>query len=216
MSNTLWLQQLQQIPSLPIHHLSCYALTVEEGTLLHKNINKGKAAPVDDQRAAQHFEILQHWSIDNNWDHYEVSNLSKPNGRALHNSNYWNGTHYIGLGPSAHSFNGQHRRINKAHNQHYIKHLITHDAPHEIEVLSERDLFNELIIIGLRTSNGIQISQLNNISPNHTEKLLQKIKRHPEEVIEISKEGAIILNRALWFESDRFVREWLVLESEWE
>jgi oxygen-independent coproporphyrinogen-3 oxidase len=216
MSNTLWLQQLQQIPSLPIHHLSCYALTVEEGTLLHKNIKKGKAAPVDDQRAAQHFEILQHWSIENNWDHYEVSNLSKPNCRALHNSNYWNGTHYIGLGPSAHSFYDSSRRINKPHNQLYINSLLENEAPHETEVLSERDLFNELIIIGLRTSNGIQISQLNNISPNHTEKLLQKIKRHPEEVIEISKEGSIILNRALWFESDRFVREWLVLESEWK
>jgi oxygen-independent coproporphyrinogen-3 oxidase len=215
MSDTLWLQQLQQIPSLPIHHLSCYALTVEEGTLLHQNIKKGKSAPVDDQRAAQHFEMLQHWSFENNWDHYEVSNLSKPNCRALHNSNYWNGTHYIGLGPSAHSFNGQHRRINKAHNQHYINHLITNDAPNEIEVLSERDLFNELIIIGLRTSSGIPIERLHKISPFQTEKLIHKIKRKGEAGVEISKEGAILLHRAMWFESDRYVREWLVLDSDW-
>jgi oxygen-independent coproporphyrinogen-3 oxidase len=215
MNDSLWLKQLSHVHTLPINHLSCYALTVEEGTLLHQNIKKGKTAPVDDQLAAQHFALLQNWVAENNWDHYEVSNLGKPGCRALHNSNYWNGTPYLGLGPSAHTLNGKIRRINKAHNQHYIFALPENDAPHELEVLSERDEFNELIIIGLRTSNGISISQLNGLNAFHTEKLLQKIKYQADAGIEISKEGAILLNRALWFESDRFVREWLILESEW-
>ena len=215
MDNSLWMKQLQPIPNLPVNHLSCYALTVEEGTLLYQNIKKGKSAPLDDQRAAAHFKLLQNWAIEHGWDHYEVSNLSKLNCRALHNSNYWNGKAYIGLGPSAHSFYGSNRRINKPHNQHYINALPENDAPHELEVLSERDTFNELIIIGLRTSNGISIAQLNSINPYHTEKLLQKINRQALADVEISKEGAILLNRDLWFESDRFVRDWLILESEW-
>jgi len=209
------MQQLQQIPTLPVNHLSCYVLTVEEGTLLYQNIKKGKTAALDDQRAATHFKLLQNWALERGWDHYEVSNLSKPNCRALHNSNYWNGVPYIGLGPSAHSFYGSSRRINKAHNQHYIIALAENDAPHELEVLSERDAFNELIIMGLRTSNGISIAQLKTINPYHTEKLVQKINHQALADVEISKEGAILLNRSLWFESDRFVRDWLILESEW-
>jgi oxygen-independent coproporphyrinogen-3 oxidase len=216
MGDVLWLKQLNHVLTLPVNHLSCYALTVEEGTLLHQNIKKGKVAPVDDQLAAQHFTLLQKWAFENGWDHYEVSNLSKPQSRAIHNSNYWNGTHYIGLGPSAHSFNGVQRRINKAHNQHYIEKLNTGDAPHELEALHERDIFNELIIIGLRTSNGIDIARLKEVSATNTNRLLKKLNSASASEIEISKDGRILLNKAYWFESDRFVRDWLVLESEWE
>jgi len=216
LSDALWLKQLNRMLTLPINHLSCYALTVEQGTLLYQNIKKGKMAPVDDQLAAQHFALLQNWAFNNGWDHYEVSNLSKPQSRAIHNSNYWNGTHYIGLGPSAHSFNGVQRRINKAHNQHYIEKLTTGDAPHELEALHERDVFNELIITGLRTSTGIDIEKLKEVSRSHTERLLQKIKSKSVSEIDIINNRRIVLNNAYWFESDRFVRDWLVLESEWE
>lgn len=159
LTNEAWLQNLDMASTLGINHLSCYALTVEENTALSHFVKKGKVPAPSEQKQALHFEMLQQWSNQNGWEHYEISNLCKPGNRSFHNTNYWKGVPYAGFGPSAHSFNGQNTRLmGIANNALYIKAwLEKHQEPYQRETLTDLQRLNEKIMTGIRLLEGISV-----------------------------------------------------------
>ncbi|SFN71663.1 oxygen-independent coproporphyrinogen-3 oxidase [Chitinophaga sp. YR627] len=149
-----WAANVQQAIDLGVQHLSCYALTVEPGTALDQFIRKKKVAAVDTDKAARHFEQLMQWTAQAGYEHYEISNFALPGWHSRHNSSYWQGQPYLGLGPSAHSFNGHSRQWNIANNALYIKSLEQEKVPFELEELTPVMMLNEYIMTTLRTSQG--------------------------------------------------------------
>lgn len=152
-----WEQNVKQAIALGVPHLSCYALTVEPGTALDQFIKKKKMAATDPDKAAQHFEMLMEWLGAAGYEHYEISNFALPGWHSRHNSSYWQGKSYLGLGPSAHSFNGVSRQWNVANNAQYIKSIAAGSIPYEIESLTTAMQFNEYIMTALRTSAGCNL-----------------------------------------------------------
>jgi oxygen-independent coproporphyrinogen-3 oxidase len=155
LSNEAWLKNLSIVQSLAINHLSCYALTVEPNTALNTMIHLQKKENIDTDKQATQFDMLCQWASDNEFEHYEISNFAKPNYRSQHNGNYWKGKPYLGLGPSAHSYNGIARKWNIANNSLYIKSIEQNIIPFEEEILTEIQQLNEFIMIALRTKEGI-------------------------------------------------------------
>ncbi|ACU57986.1 radical SAM family heme chaperone HemW [Chitinophaga pinensis] len=149
-----WAANVQQAIDLGVQHLSCYALTVEPGTALDQFIRKKKVAAVDSDKAARHFEQLMQWTAKAGYEHYEISNFALPGWHSRHNSSYWQGQPYLGLGPSAHSFNGGSRQWNIANNAQYIKSMEQDKVPFELEELTAVMMLNEYIMTTLRTSQG--------------------------------------------------------------
>ncbi len=160
MTNARWKENLQILFDFGISHISSYALTVEPNTALDSFIAKGKYPPLDEELAKQHFEILVEETQKQGFIHYEISNFGKPDYFSKHNTSYWQGKKYIGVGPSAHSFNRTHRSWNVANNAKYIKSLQENKLPNEIEKLSINDQFNEYIMTGLRTIWGVSLSKI--------------------------------------------------------
>ena len=155
-----WHQNVQQALQLNIPHLSCYALTVEPKTALDKMIRQHQIANVDGNQQSHQFELLMQWMKDAGYRHYEISNFAKPGKFSRHNSSYWQGITYLGLGPSAHSFNGNSRQWNIANNALYLKSIQQQTVPFEIEYLTAAQQLNEYIMTGLRTSEGISLSYI--------------------------------------------------------
>lgn len=157
LSDQDWIQNLQTAIDLNISHISSYALTVEEKTQLAHAIKKGKvAAPLNEQAASQ-FEFLVSTLQNAGFDHYEIANFAMKDHYALHNTNYWKGVHYLGIGPSAHSFNGHSRQWNVANNALYIKGMQQGKPNFEIETLSQAGQMNEYLLTGLRTMWGLDL-----------------------------------------------------------
>ena len=174
-----WKKNLQKTFDLGINHISSYALTVETKTALHQFIKNGKVKPLDEELALQHFEILLEETAKNNFIQYETSNFGKQGFFSKHNTSYWLGKPYLGIGPSAHSFNGKERSWNIKNNIKYIKALKKDEIPQEIEILSINNLFNETIMIGLRTIWGISLNEIENkFGKEKKDYLLNKIKIH--------------------------------------
>lgn len=160
-TNEMWKQNLQKAIELNVPHISSYALTVEEKTILDHQIKKGITKPVDEDRQNEQFQLLVDTLTSNDFIQYEISNFGKEDYFSLHNSNYWKGIHYLGIGPSAHSYNGKTRAWNIANNSKYIQAINENKLPQEIEVLNEVEKFNEMIMIGLRTIYGIDLNRIN-------------------------------------------------------
>ena len=160
LTDEMWEQNVNKALGYGIPHLSCYALTVEEKTPLHKQINLHQKSGVDGNRQAHQFLLLMQWLKAAGYEHYEVSNFARPGYRSWHNSAYWSGDKYLGLGPSAHSFDGRDRQWNVANNQQYVKSITEGNIPAEKEVLTDRDRLNEAIMISLRTSKGLNLEHI--------------------------------------------------------
>ena len=160
MSIELWRQNLQIAFEFGIKHLSCYSLTVEPKTALEHFIKKGSHPPMDDELAAQHFEVLLEETSAQGLTHYETCSFGHPDYFSKHNTSYWLGKTYMGVGPSAHSFDGSKRSWNVSNNSKYIKALEVDKLPFESEVLSVENRFNEYIMTGLRTIWGISLGKI--------------------------------------------------------
>ena len=161
LTDEAWKENVDKALTLGIDHISCYALTVEPKTGLDKMIQQKKIEAVDPDKQARHFSLLMQWLAEAGFDHYEISNFSKPGKKSKHNSNYWNGVDYLGLGPSAHSFNGRSRQWNVANNALYIQSLAKDQVPFELEILSPMEQLNEYIMTSLRTMEGLSLEIVN-------------------------------------------------------
>lgn len=162
LSDEAWLDNIQKMAALDIPHFSAYALTVEEGTALHHAIAKKTATPVDAAQSAAQAELLMEQSASLGYEQYEISNYARPGCYAVHNTSYWQGKPYLGLGPSAHSFDGQGiRQWNIANNALYIKTILTEGrVPFEQEELSAVQRLNEYIMTSLRTMWGCDLNRI--------------------------------------------------------
>jgi oxygen-independent coproporphyrinogen-3 oxidase len=160
MSNEKWKKNIEIALSFGISHISSYALTVEPKTALHKLIQTGKIEKPNDDIAQEHFSILVEQLEANDFIHYELSNFGKENYFSKNNSSYWLGKKYIGIGPSAHSYNGISRSWNVSNNSLYIKALQENQLPNEEEILTITDRYNEYIMTGLRTIWGVSLDKI--------------------------------------------------------
>jgi oxygen-independent coproporphyrinogen-3 oxidase len=165
--------------SFGIPHLSCYALTVEPKTALHSYIQKGQMPPLDEALAAEHFKLLVELLEANGFVHYELSNFGKPNYFSRNNSSYWLGKKYLGIGPSAHSFDGNSRSWNVSNNAKYIKAIQSQELYSETEILSLTDRYNEYIMTGLRTIWGVSLDKVEKeYGVNYINYLNKQIQSH--------------------------------------
>ncbi len=160
MNDEQWCENLETVFELEVPHISCYALTVEPNTALHHFIKNKQTKAVEDEHCARQFEILVAKMDAAGYEQYEISNFCKDNAYSKHNSAYWKGITYLGIGPGAHSFNGESRQWNLAHNPRYIKSIEQGTVPFEIEYLSEADRYNEYIMTALRTKHGVELNRL--------------------------------------------------------
>ena len=151
-----WKINLQKALDLDVQHISAYNLTIEPGTTLHHLVKTGKSKPLNDEVGAEQFEVLINTLEYNNFQHYEISSFGKKGYFSKHNSSYWKRKFYLGIGPSAHSFNGNTRQWNVANNAKYIKAMKDGEVPFELEELSKNDRYNEYILLGLRTIWGCE------------------------------------------------------------
>ncbi|MDB5264053.1 MAG: coproporphyrinogen oxidase [Adhaeribacter sp.] len=159
-SHDLWQDDLSKLFSLQVQHVSCYALTIEEKTALGRWTKKGSFKPSEDEFVAEQFEILVSRMQANGFTQYEISNYCQPGYESKHNSNYWRGVHYLGLGPSAHSFNGFSRQYNVANNAKYLNALAQNQLAFDREELTVVDQANEYLLTSLRTSWGCDLGRL--------------------------------------------------------
>ena len=161
LSNSAWQDNLGKMFALSIPHFSAYALTVEEGTALHYAIHNKKQTAVDQEQAAEQFEILMDIAPMMDYEQYEISNFAHSGQYALHNTNYWKGVPYLGIGPSAHSFDGHSRSNNIANNSLYIKSIVDEGKlAQETEILSDVQRVNEYIMTSLRTIWGCNLKYI--------------------------------------------------------
>lgn len=155
LSEKKWIQNMNRILQMDIPHVSCYAMTVEPKTALDSFIKKLKLPPLNEEQSAKQFLQLIDTLENANYHHYEISNFAKPGFEAVHNRNYWRNKIYLGIGPSAHSFDSKNRSWNIANNIQYMKAISENKIPAETEALSRENRINEYIMISLRTSEGI-------------------------------------------------------------
>ncbi|WP_223551858.1 radical SAM family heme chaperone HemW [Aestuariivivens sp. NBU2969] len=155
-----WNKNLEQAFSFGINHISSYALTVEPKTALDSFIKKGTYLPLDENLALLHFNHLVERTTQEGFVHYEISNFGKPNYFSKHNTSYWQGKLYLGIGPSAHSFNGLERSWNVSNNTKYIQAIQKGALPCTVEKLTKVDHFNEYVMTGLRTIWGISLEKI--------------------------------------------------------
>jgi len=200
LSDDDWEKNVQTIVDLEVPHVSCYALTVEANTALQKMIRLKKKTDIESEKQAFQFLLLINWLQVAGYEHYEISNFAKPGFRSKHNSSYWQGKSYIGIGPSAHSFNGNSRRWNVSNNALYIQSMQKNIIPFEEEILSEVQKLNEYIMTSLRTVEGIDLDLVKEKFGEGKKQKLQiasgkwglnsKIKNENDKII-LTKEGKL-------------------------
>lgn len=175
-----WMHNINRLIQQDIRHISSYAMTVEENTALHHFVKKGKTRPMDDRQMATQFLMLLNTLEYRGYEQYEISNFAKDGCYARHNTNYWKGVHYLGIGPSAHSFDGDSRMWNVRNNALYIAGLQQGEIRSESERLSEEDKLNEYIMTSLRTIWGVDLGF---ITEKFGDDIAQSVKRKSAKYI---------------------------------
>ena len=168
-----WEYNLQKVFDAGVPHVSAYAMTVEPRTALASVISRGLQPAIDDSQSAGQFVYLMNEMAANRFEHYEISNFCQPGHYSRHNSSYWQGVNYLGIGPSAHSFNGDTRQWNIANNNMYIRSISGGIIPFESEVLSNTDQLNEYVMTSLRTIGGLDLQKLHTIKTSSGGELLK-------------------------------------------
>jgi oxygen-independent coproporphyrinogen-3 oxidase len=208
MADIDWIEHYQ------IKHVSCYALTVEDKTALKKSIEKGQIENVDSEKQARHFEIVCTRLKAMGLEHYEISNFAKPGFRSQHNSNYWSGKTYLGLGPSAHSFNTISRQWNIANNALYIKSIENGLLNFEIELLTEANRYNEYMMTSLRRMEGFDLDLIAaKFGKRYHEHSIAMIKEMDSKNIFNQTGGQYSLKDEAKFLADGIASDFFILES---
>lgn len=215
MSNERWLQNIETALSFGIPHISSYALTVEPKTALDKFIKKGLIKLPDDEVAQEHFHILVNRLQEEGFVHYELSNFGKPDYFSKNNSAYWLGKKYIGIGPSAHSYDGTNRSWNVANNTLYIKSIQENQLPSENETLTTVDQYNEYIMTGLRTIWGVSLERIEKeFGPKYLEYLNLQSQKFIEDELLFIENGILKATQKGKFLSDGIASDLFLLNLE--
>lgn len=209
-SDEIWKNNVAKAIALKVPHVSAYCLTVEEGTALASFVKRGIAKPLDDEKALRQFHYLIDELRKEGFDHYEISNFGKPEKYAIHNSNYWLGKPYLGIGPSAHSYDGYNRRWNVANNSKYIKALEEPRIPFTLEELSLADQYNEYVLIRLRTIWGCDLKEIKNRFSDFNDHFQLASKALIEEgVVRIYQEKLLLTEKGK-FQADRVTMDLMI------
>ena len=196
LNNQDWLNTIETVINKNIPHISCYALTVEPKTALHKMIAQNKKESVDAEKQAEQFVLLMNQMEQAGYEHYEISNFSKPGRRSKHNSSYWQGKKYYGFGPAAHSYDGIKRKWNVSNNALYIQSLKKNSIPSEEETLTSTQSINEYIMTSLRTIEGLDLEKINSLfGTNHVNQLLNASKKYIQSEKIIQQNNRLILTK---------------------
>lgn len=215
MSNERWLQNIQIALDLNIPHISSYALTVEPKTALHKFIKDGIVSQPDDAVAHEQFLILVDTLKKNKFIHYELSNFGKENYFSRNNSAYWLGKKYIGIGPSAHSYDGKNRSWNVSNNAIYLKSIAENKLPSETETLSETDRYNEYVMTGLRTIWGVSLAKIETeFGERYLKYLIQNAQKHIDNAKLIVENNVLLTTRKGKFFCDGIASDLFYLNLE--
>lgn len=200
----IWKENLNKTIELQVPHVSSYALTVEPRTALQNWIENGKVTAPAEAEQNRQFYYMSDFLKDNGYDHYEISNFGKPGFHSKHNSAYWKSEAYLGIGPSAHSYDGNSERSwNIANNSIYIQNINQNILPKETEILSEKDRFNEMLMIGLRTIWGVDLDKIKqNFSSEIIEYLNKEIKNKIESGILKIENNHLLIPEKHWFLAD--------------
>lgn len=199
-----WTRQLDQLATYLPPHLSCYALTVEEKTVLYHNVRSGKTTLPSDEVIVTQFEALRAWASEQGYMHYELSNFAQPDKYSRHNSHYWSGQPYLGIGPGAHSFNGKKRWWNVANNT-----LYTQGAEVPNEELTLIDLLNERLMVRLRTAKGFlwESDVPFGMDPTLLEPVQQSVKKSEAKGLLKCSEKGFTIPPEHWMQSDAIIAE---------
>lgn len=212
MSHERWLQNIETALQFNIPHISSYALTVEPKTALSKFISKGIIENIDDDRAQAQFLILLEKLNDADFIHYELSNFGKAGFFSKNNSAYWQGKSYLGIGPSAHSFNGAQRSWNIRNNSIYINSIQNNTLPNEIETLTKTDAYNEYIMTGLRTIWGVSLTKVEvDFGKSYKKYLLQQAQKHIVEHLLYLDDDKLLVTKNGKFLSDGIASDLFML-----
>ncbi|MBS1527348.1 MAG: radical SAM family heme chaperone HemW [Bacteroidetes bacterium] len=190
-----WKTNLEKIFALEIPHVSAYSMTVEPRTALASFIKQKKQPPMNEEQSAEQFLYLADAMQRQGFEHYEISNFCKPGHYSRHNTNYWKGIKYLGIGPSAHSYDGETRQWNIANNAKYISSINDKKIPAEKEILTEADRLNEYIMTSLRTMWGLDLDKLNSIAAGASEPLLRSAASFSERAWLRQEENKIYLTQ---------------------
>jgi oxygen-independent coproporphyrinogen-3 oxidase len=209
LTNSDWKNHILTAVGLGVTHISAYCLTIEENTVLDSWVKNKKIVPSSENEQSEQFNLLIETLEENGFEQYEISNFCKPNCEAVHNTNYWKSEPYLGIGPSAHSFNGTERSWNVRNNTKYIQFVNDGEVHFESETLTPQDQYNEMLLTGLRTRYGVDLNRLNGIialEPTFDHQILDLIndglmskKKH---TLVLTKKGRLMADRIA---SDLFI-----------
>jgi oxygen-independent coproporphyrinogen-3 oxidase len=204
-------EDIQQLIELKPEHISAYALTIEEKTVFGRWLKKGRIAPAAEEEEAAAFLLVDEALTNAGYQHYEVSNYARPGFHSRHNSSYWKQVPYLGIGPGAHSFNGESRQANIAHNYRYVEQINSGRVPATVEHLSREDRVNEYIMTGLRTHAGINLNHLRQVYQfSFTPAQLHLIERWQQLGYVEWHSESLRLTRTGWLLADRLAAELFV------
>jgi len=209
-----WLKNLNQLFALNIQHISCYNLSYEAGTAFHKMLQKGELHELDDELSLEMYKMLIDESQKKGFVHYETSNFATNGLYSKHNSNYWSGNPYLGLGAGAHSYNGKDiRRWNASNNQQYIKGISEHKPVFEEEFIDDTTAYNEYIMTGLRTMWGCQLDQLQQrFGQEKLNYCLNSASPHIAKQQIILKDNTITIAAEAIFISDQIMSDLMIVD----
>jgi oxygen-independent coproporphyrinogen III oxidase len=210
-SDEQWADNLRIALAHGVPHLSCYCLTVEEGTALGTRVRKGRQQPVDEEQAARQLEYLMTTTEAAGYEQYEISNFARDGQYARHNSNYWRGVPYLGIGPSAHSYDGTSRQWNVANNALYINELSAQKLPFEREEISPPQRYNEYVMTMLRTTWGCSAAHLHHMGQAYATHFERGVQRHIEAGWVTHEADAYRLTRA-----GRLLADYVAADLFWE
>lgn len=215
LSDEKWQQNIQKMIDLAVVHLSCYGMTVEKGTALDHFIKTGKQKAINDGQSAAQFEQLMQQLAEAGFVHYEISNFSKPGRESQHNSNYWRGQKYLGIGPSAHSFNGSARQWNVANNAKYLAEINLKNIPATREELSVNNRFNEYLMTSLRTIWGTDLDYINTeFGTDYTKKMKVKLAEFIQKNWLKTESGKLYLTTEGKLFADHIASDFFVIDDE--
>ena len=202
LNNEKWLSNISRVLDFNVPHISAYSMTVEPATALASFINKGKQQPMNESQSVEQFILLMQHLQHARFEQYEISNFARPGMISKHNSNYWKGIPYLGIGPSAHSYNGKNRSWNISNNAKYIRSIENGNIPAETEVLTIPNKVNEYIMTSLRTIWGMDLdyiarfgSEYLKLVKNNLQVVNQDWIKKDQKLVTLTQEGKLYADR---------------------